>query len=328
MADVAAAAGVSHQTVSRVLNDHAHVRPDTRDRVMAAIETLGYRRNQAARTLVTARSATIGVMTTATTHVGPSSTVLAIEEAARAQGYFVSLGSLQAHDAASARAILEQFMDQGVDGVIVVAPIVDVARLIDDVDLPIPIVVVAARGDAPPATDVRYVHVDQRGGAARATEHLLSLGHEKIVHLEGADGWYDAIERAAGFREAMSTAGRTAVSLPAHGWGAHNGHAIGSAVIDEVRSGATAIFAANDYLALGVTRALWESDIRVPDDVSVVGFDDIDGSGFFLPPLTTVSQPFRALGEAAVHGLLSPGDAQSTPIAAELIVRGSSAPRI
>jgi DNA-binding LacI/PurR family transcriptional regulator len=335
MADVAARAGVSHQTVSRVLNGHAYVRPDTRERVMAAIDALGYRPNRAARELVTARSATIGILAAEQTHFGPASTVLAIETAARAEGYFVSVGTVAAYDTQSVTRVLDQLMNHGVDGVVVVVPLREVMRLIDDVAPAVPVVAVAARSDVRPGSPIRYVQVDQALGGKLATAHLLGLGHERIVHVAGPEGWYDAQQRAAAYRSAMGGAGLEAEVLEAGGWSARDGYELGGRLAARVRAGGgpTAVFAANDYLAMGLVRAFWEQDVRVPEDVSVVGFDDVDGSGFLVPSLTTVRQPFAPLGEAAVRALLerwsaepADGGGVAAVIAPELVVRGSTAP--
>uniref|UniRef100_UPI0028113331 LacI family DNA-binding transcriptional regulator n=1 Tax=Microbacterium sp. TaxID=51671 RepID=UPI0028113331 len=207
MADVAARAGVSHQTVSRVLNGHAYVKPDTRERVLAAIDDLGYRPNRAARALVTARTRTIGILVTNATFFGPASTVFAIEAAARAEGYFVSIGSLLAMDASPVRAALDQLIDQGVDGIVTVVPQAQAMRLIDEVAPPVPIVAVAARADIPADSPIRYVHVDQALGGAVATQHLLDLGHRRIVHVAGPEGWYDADQRSRAYVETMRAHG-------------------------------------------------------------------------------------------------------------------------
>lgn len=333
MADVAERAGVSHQTVSRVLNGHSYVKPATRERVLAAIDELGYRRNQAARALVTARTATIGILTSGSTHYGPTRTVLAVEAAARAGGYFVSVGSLSG--AGSARPVFEQLMNQGVDGVVVVAPLDEVAHLIDDVAPAVPVVVVAARPDIPEHSPIRYVAVDQFRGATLATEHLLGLGHTSILHVAGPDGWYDAAQRTAGYAAVLAGRGLEPRVIPAGGWSARHGYDAGLALADMVRAdhGPTGIFAANDYLAMGLLRAFWERGVRVPDDVSLVGFDDIDGSGFLVPALTTVRQPFRAVGEAAMSALLEHWSAEAeedaggliSVIPPELVVRDSTA---
>lgn len=329
MADVAAEAGVSHQTVSRVLNGHAYVKDATRERVQEAIRALGYRRNQAARTLVTSRSATIGVVATGMAHHGPASTVLAIEQAARRAGQFVSLAAVTSRDAGATGVVLDRLIDQGVDGIVVVAPTADVARLVDEVAPQIPVVVVAARRDAPEGSAAVYVAVDQYGGAARVAEHLATLGHERVVHIEGPAGWFDAIERSRGFADAADRLGIDVHVAHADDWGAQHGYVVGRSLVTDVQaSGITAVFAASDHLALGTIRAFWEAGIQVPDDVSVVGFDDVEGSGFFVPSLTTVHQPFDELGAAAVRGLLAQrGEDAATResmIDPEVIVRGST----
>jgi len=331
MADVAAAAGVSHQTVSRVLNGHAYVRDETRERVQDAIRSLGYRRNQAARTLVTSRSATIGIVATGMAHHGPASTVLAIEQAARVADHFVSLAALTSRDAGAAPRVLDRLIDQGVDGIIVVAPTGGVARLVDELAPQIPVVVVAARRDTPDDSAAVYVAVDQSAGSARVAQHLAALGHERAAHIEGPAGWFDAIERSRGFADAAARHGLEVSVVHAADWGAEHGYRAGQSLVPHVEAGAvTAVFAASDHLALGAIRAFWDSGIRVPEDVSVVGFDDVDGSGYFMPALTTVRQPFDRLGDAAVRGLIAQWDARvpqgSSRIDPEVVVRGSTAP--
>ncbi|WP_229730342.1 LacI family DNA-binding transcriptional regulator [Microbacterium sorbitolivorans] len=307
MADVAAAAGVSHQTVSRVLNGHSYVKESTRERVLAAIDELGYRRNQAARTLATSRSATIGIVATDTAHFGPSSTVLTVEQAARDEGLFVSIATVASDDPGAA---IEQLMDQGVDGIVVVAPHVEVAKLLDEAPVRIPIVVIAARSDAPRESQVAYIAVDQATGAARVADHLVDLGHRGLAHIGGPADWFDAIERSRGFGERARERGAEVRILPAGGWGARQGYDAGREIAAAVAAGeVTAVFAANDYLAIGAMRAFGEAGIRVPGDVSVVGFDDVEGSAFLSPALSTVRQPFAELGRAAVRALLTHGEA-------------------
>nr|WP_308425376.1 LacI family DNA-binding transcriptional regulator [Zhihengliuella salsuginis] len=331
MADVAGVAGVSHQTVSRVLNGLPNVREGTRERVLEAIDQLGYRRNRAARALVTARTSTIGILTVGSEFFGPQSTVLAVEAAARARGYFVSVTSLERYDADSALVALNHLVDQGVDGVVVVAPLELVTEAIDDAALSLPMVVVAARPDVPAADPVQYVFVDQRSGARQATDHLLGLGHRRIVHVSGPVGWFDAAERLRGWRESMAAAGCDAVEAAAGDWFAASGFEVGTRLARQVSAGeATAVFAANDYLAIGLLRAFWEAGLSVPDDVSVVGFDDLQSSAFFIPALTTVRQPFAEVGRTALAALLDGADAPGAPhvLTPSLVVRGSTgAPR-
>ncbi|MDO8143062.1 LacI family DNA-binding transcriptional regulator [Isoptericola sp. 178] len=334
MADVAALAGVSHQTVSRVLNAHPSVREATRDKVLAAIEELGYRRNSAARALVTSRSATLGVVTTGSALFGPTSTLIAVEEAARDQGYFVSVATLRSYDTASINQVLEHFMAQGVDGIVVIAPHDAVAAAVESFRSPVPVVLVAAL--EPSSADASgpstlSVAVDQRAGARLATELLLDLGHADVVHVAGPQDWFDARERLAGWREALDAHGVRPARPRECSWSAGDGYAAGRDLAEAVAAGEgpTAVFAGNDQLALGVLRAVWERGLRVPEDVSVVGFDDVAGAAYFVPPLTTVRQPFGEVGAHAVAMVLGSlaGDTVATRrIAPELVVRSSTAP--
>ena len=329
MADVAAVAGVSHQTVSRVLNDHPNVREGTRERVLEAIEELGYRRNRAARALATAHSSTVGILTVGSEFFGPQSTVLAVEAAARAQGYFVSVTALDKYDASSAVTALNHLVDQGVDGVVVVAPLDKVTDAIDAAELKLPIVVVAARTDAAVSDLVRYVYVDQRAGARQATEHLLSLGHRNIAHISGPTGWFDATERLVGWREAMAAAGAPALEVSAGSWLTHSGFEAGEQLVEAVRTReVTAVFAANDYLAIGAQRAFWDAGLRVPQDVSVIGFDDLQIGAYLIPTLSTVRQPFEQVGHAALNELLGERSGRRTAkvTAPVLVVRASTGP--
>ena len=337
MSDVAARAGVSHQTVSRVLNDHPSVRAETRERVLDAIRELGYRRNSAARALVTARSTTVGVLTTGSAHFGPASTVLATEAALRGEGYFVSTSSLAGDDSHSAAQALGLLVDQGVDGVVAVAPADGVARVIDELRAPCPVVVIAARRDIPETTRDQYVSVDQYRGAKLATDHLLDLGHTHLVHLAGPTSWFDAVERKAAFKAQTKARGATGDIVDARGWSARSGYELGLSLAAAAKrpGGPTGFFASNDLIAMGLLRAFWDRGLRVPEDVSVVGFDDIEGAAYLVPALTTVRQPFEAVGRAAVSALLDAWAVQADDelprvaavIAPELVVRGSTARR-
>ena len=211
MADVARLAGVSHQTVSRVLNDHPRVAPTTRTRVLAAIEELGYRRNTAARALVTRRSERLGVVSFDTTLYGPASTLLSVEQAAREAGYFVSIVSLKQIDMNSIGEALDHLLDQSVDGIMVIAPQHESAEALVGTSAP--------RCRSSPSRagrrDFPSVAVDQHRGAVLATEHLLELGHETIWHVAGPKDWLEAEGRIAGWRDALERAGGTAPPLAA-----------------------------------------------------------------------------------------------------------------
>ena len=325
MLDVARLAGVSHQTVSRVLNDHPSVRPETRSKVQAAISELGYRRNSAARALVTARSRTVGLLAASTSRSGPVSTLVAVEEASRAAGMYVSVVGLSVYDAGSVRAALDHFLDQGVEGIIAIAPVRDAVQAASAVALDLPVVVIA-----PTMADGRSLHVavDQRHGARAAVRHLLELGHTSVAHVAGPPAWLDAVEREAGWRDELASAGRAPGPLLPGDWTAAGGYRAGRRLLAE--PGPTAVFAANDLTALGLVRAVTEGGLRVPEDLSVVGFDDIEVAAYARPPLTTVRQDFAALGRMAVQLLLGrladEEQTATTLLAPDLVRRASVAP--
>ncbi len=322
MSDVAAVAGVSHQTVSRVLNDHPSVRPETRQRVVDAIAQLGYRRNTAARALVTRRTGTIGVLSSGSALFGPTSTLIAVEGAARDAGLFVSVATVSRWTAESVSGSLEHFMSQGVDGVVVIAAHDDAVEAVQGFADPVPIVMVGPKDLPGP---LHSVAVDQYAGARMAVRHLLDLGHRDVSHLAGPVDWLDARWRIQGWRDELATAGVTAGEPIPGDWTAGRGYAVGRSLVAGPLP--TAVFAANDQLALGLLRAFAEAGVRVPDDISVVGFDDVDGSAHFFPPLTTVRQEFGALGRRCMEVLLEAIEgrpAESSLIAPSVVARASS----
>jgi DNA-binding LacI/PurR family transcriptional regulator len=325
MADVAKLAGVSHQTVSRVLNDHPNVRPQTRDRVLAVIRQLDYRPNAAARTLVTRRTRTLGVISFDTTLYGPASMLYGIERAAR-HSYFVAIASLPAFDRRSVLGAVDRFLGQAVEGIIVIAPQTTAVTALRHVPANLPLVAVGCGTHASLAS----VAIDNAAGAALATRYLLDLGHKTVHHLAGPRTWLDAKERIDGWRQALRAAKAPQPDMLAGDWSSASGYQIGHQLAQ--MPGVTAVFCANDHMALGLLRALSEQGRRVPEDISVVGFDDIPESAFFLPPLTTVRQDFGELGRRALDRLLSriAGSQNDkagpwVPVAPELIVRSSAA---
>ncbi len=322
MADVARAAGVSHQTVSRVLNGHPNVRPATRAKVLAAIERLGYRRNQVARALATRDSRTLGVISFDTTLYGPASTLHGIERAARAAGYFVSIVSLRTIDRDGVREAIDHLAEQGVAGVVVVAPQRSAASALEDLPPGMPAVAVEGAHTGPVST----VCVDQVAGARLATEHLLALGHETVWHVSGPPDWLEAEGRVAGWRAALEAAGRP-VPEPLEGdWSPRSGYAAGQRLA-ALAGRVGAVFVANDQMALGVLRALAEAGVRVPEEMSVVGFDDVPESAFFSPPLTTVRQDFGAVGRHSLDVLMRQISERDTTRHERIVVPPALVPR-
>jgi DNA-binding LacI/PurR family transcriptional regulator len=326
MADVARLAGVSHQTVSRVVNGQGNLRPETRERVLDAIRQLGYRPNTAARALVTRRSATIGVVGSKSGFWGPSTVHRTVQAAGRGAGYFVSSVNLQSLTRAEFVDAIEHLRDQHVEGIVLIAATdeaVEAARAQEDLGTP----VVVVEGDA--GRTPWTVGVDQVAGAVLATRHLIDLGHTCIAHLAGPQSWTEARARLEGWREAMGAAGLPAAGPLLGDWSARSGYELGRDLAR--RTDVTAVFCANDQMALGLLRALHEAGRRVPDDISVVGFDDIPESAYLIPPLTTVQQDFTAVGQRAIEILqaaISGTPAPDRLIGPTLVVRSSTqAPR-
>jgi DNA-binding LacI/PurR family transcriptional regulator len=324
MADVARLAGVSHQTVSRVLNNHPNVSPATREEVLAAIRALGYRPNAAARTLATGRTHSLGVISFDTTLYGPASMLYGIERAAH-PAYSVSIASLPALDRQSMLEAIGRFLDQGVEGIIVIAPQNSAVDALTAVADDLPLVALGCGTRAPVAS----VTIDNPAGAARATRYLLDLGHPTVHHVGGPDAFLDAEERAEGWRQALRAAGAPEPEIVYGDWSARSGYEIGHQLAAD--SQVSAVFCANDQMALGLLRALSEHGRAVPGDVSVVGFDDIPEAAYFLPPLTTVWQDFGEVGRRALHLLIDQisGEKPSRrrlPVGPELIVRASAGP--
>ncbi len=322
MADVAQLAGVSHQTVSRVLNDSPNVRSSTRERVLAAIRQLDYRPSSTARALATGRSKTLGVVSFDTTLYGPASTLFGIERAAHDYGYAVTVSSLRALNRGTVLAAIQQLRDQGVDGVAVIAPTRAGLEALRDIRPDFAVVAV----EGGPNVTIPVAAVDQKTGAAAATRHLLDLGHKTVWHLAGPPEWQEAEDRIEGWRSELQAAGAPIPEPVLGDWTPRSGYELGQTLLEIPEL--TAVFVANDQMALGLLRRLHEAGRAVPGDISVVGFDDIPEAAYFTPPLTTVRQDFTELGRRCLHILLRriEGDTElpNVVVAPELVVRDSS----
>jgi len=299
MVDVARLAGVSHQTVSRVLNNHPNVRQETARRVRAAIAELNYRPNRAARALVTGRSQLLGVVALNTSLFGPASLLTAFEGAAAAAGFAVSVGNVANLDRASISAVVERHLGQRVAGIVVIAPVASAADALDHLTTDVPFVTI----DGDPERNRAGVTVHQALGAHLATRYLLERGHSTVWHVTGPLEWFDAALRVRGWEQTLRDAGAEVPPVLPADWSAASGYRVGQTIarIPEV----TAVFAANDHLALGILRALHEHGKRVPEDLSLVGFDDVPEAGYFIPPLTTVRPDFHAVARHALELLLA-----------------------
>ncbi|WP_245909083.1 LacI family DNA-binding transcriptional regulator [Mycobacterium neglectum] len=321
MADVARLAGVSHQTVSRVINGSSNIKPATRSRVEHAIAALGYRPNTAARALVTRRSKTIGIIASNTSQHGPASIQHSLQEAARAAGYFSSVVTLSAVTHEELRDALDYLDRQSVEAIVMIATQHDALAVVRAETTSTPLVVVegelSGRGLS--------VGVDQMAGARLATEHLVELGHRRIVHVSGPRSWTEARARHAGYVDVMHAAGLPVDTDFEGDWSPSCGYEIGRRLAS--RADFTAVFAANDQMAMGVLHAFVQSGLRVPQDVSLVGFDDIPESAYTNPSLTTIHQDFHLVGQRAIDVVTAilNGVSMATPlIPPELVIRGST----
>nr|MBS1901960.1 LacI family DNA-binding transcriptional regulator [Actinomycetota bacterium] len=318
--DVAALAGVSRQTVSRVLNDHPDVAPDTRARVVSAMEELGYRMNNAARALGTHRTRTIGVLASDALQYGPSRSMAAIEASARGAGYWITAAFADSGDEASVGQAIEHLRAQAVDGLIVFAPHARTLDVLDALRIGIPTVILHAAERAD-------FSVDQRAGARLAVATLADAGHQRIAHLAGPADWLEAEGRATGFAQELAARGLPTGPVFSGDWSPRSGH---EAAAEVIASGATAVFAANDQMALGLIGGLRAAGVDVPEQISIVGFDDVPEAAYAWPPLTTVRQDFEELARRAVARVIALGGSGATtsdPVAvASVASAGSSDP--
>jgi len=320
--DVARLAGVSHQTVSRVLNDLPNVRPATRARVESAIAQLRYSPSPAARALVTRRTRTIGLIAPGRPDYGPTSITTHFNFAARRARYNVDTVSSLDADPASIRSVVEGLLRQRVDAIVLIVVDIAVLEVVRGLDLGIPLIAVAASARRGPS----IVSIDQYRGARAAVRHLVELGHTRIRHLTGPPESPDTIERTRGWRDELS-AHRLEIVEPPHGdWSATSGFELAESL--DLEPG-MAVFVANDHMAIGMLSAIRDRGLRVPEDISVVGFDDVPEAAYLFPPLTTVRQDFAALGGLIMQKVLiaveEPDTAtESTPMPTTLQIRQST----
>ena len=325
--DVARLAGVSQKTVSRVFNDEPSVSEETRERVLTAAAQLGYRPNGAARALLTGRTYRIGIVSLGTAHFGPSSLLVALERAALATSYSLSIAHTFEDDPEGLRSAADRLLAQGVDAIILSEPIDDGGEPLE-VDVPVLTLGMAPAVRAPTVLSVPAAE----GGdaAAAATRYLLGLGHGTVHHIAGPRRWWAARARLQNWQEALATAGAP-VPEPLEGdWSPESGYEIGRRLAAD--GDVTAIFAANDEMAIGAIHALHEAGKDVPGDVSVAGFDDIPAAAHVLPPLTTVrsdNTELAAIGLRYLADYLTDPDSppEQPPAHAHLLVIRQSTTR-
>jgi DNA-binding LacI/PurR family transcriptional regulator len=324
--DVAALAGVSYQTVSRVINQHPSVSQKALEQVQSAIRTLNYQPSNAARHLATSRSATIGVISYGTLHYGPAQTLASLEVAAHKIGYTLSNVNVADLSFSEISNAIQTLRRQRVDGLIIFAPLIDIEHTdLEGICADLPVVFTATE----PQPNRAVTSIDQFTGARLGAQHLIQLGHQKIVLLNGPLDWYDALLRQQGWLSALQQADLTPVADFESDWTAAGGYQKTSALLDS-KLEFTGLLVANDQMALGALRALHERNINLPEEVSIVGFDDIPESAFLEPPLTTVHQDFVALAKQSLQRLKACMENPNviehlTVLVPKLIVRASTA---
>ncbi|HLH57758.1 MAG TPA: LacI family DNA-binding transcriptional regulator, partial [Streptosporangiaceae bacterium] len=326
--DVAAAAGVSYQTVSRVINGHPSVKGSTRDLVLATITRLGFRPNRAARALAGGPIQSVTVLTARTTLYGQRSAIQGIEEAARAADFALGVRVIESEDPAVVADAVERAVESG-GALIVVAFDRAGTRALAAVPPGVPMVgivetPVGDEGDGKP-----WVWINDRQAAAEATRYLLGLGHRTVHYLSIPPSTDASPQRLAGWQSALAEAGAAVPEPVQAGWHPRSGYEAGRVLATD--PSVTAVLCGNDDLALGVIRAMREAGRPIPDSVSVVGFDDIPQAEFYTPALTTVRLDFTELGRASFALLLElvgkGGEARPRP-RPELVVRESSGPPV
>ena len=333
MKDVAHAAGVSTQTVSRVINNVSYVSEGTRKRVETVIQELGYRPSTLARSLSQQRSYMLGIVIFGLKHIGPSQTLNGIADAADDLGYMLLMNELEDFSIESISNVIDSLLSRQVDGIIWAAPEIGESHtwLKDHLEnIPVPVIFLAMGS----REGVSSVTTDNYKGAVLAMQHLLDGGRTKITHLSGPLTWWEAEERKRGWSETLQENG---LEAPEHycaegNWSSASGEQAFLQLLEAVPD-MDGIFVANDQMALTVLRETHRLGINVPEQIAIVGFDNIAESAYFCPSLTTISQDLQLIGETAVKVIVEmiqarqenlPVTAQSRFITPTLIIRESS----
>lgn len=331
--DVAQAAGVSTQTVSRVINKFSYVSEETRQRVEEVVEELGYNPSTLARSLIQKRSYTLGIVTFGLEYIGPSRTLNGIADKADELGYMLLMKELDNFDTSRIGDVINSLLARQVDGILWVAPeIGDNHSWVEERKdkISVPVLFLAMQ----PRDGISSVSTDNFQGAVMAVQHLIDCGRKKIGHISGPLTWWEADERKRGWKETLSKAGfEVSNQQCAEGnWSSASGEHAFSQLIKSFPE-MDAVFVANDQMALGVLREAMRQNIRIPEQLAVIGFDNIPESAYFYPSLTTIYQNLQLLGEQATQNIVEmiqarqenqSISAQSRFITPTLVVRESS----
>ncbi|MBN1965768.1 MAG: substrate-binding domain-containing protein [Anaerolineae bacterium] len=325
--DVARQAGVSYQTVSRVINGHPYVARTTRARVLQAITELGYQPNKAAKSLASSRSHTLGLIVFGMAFYGPTQMVINIERAARAAGYDLIFSNLADATVEAMEASISALSGWRVEGILAITPVLcEASAQVSTLCATTPYVQIDINQGSPTPS----VIVDQAYGSRLITQHLIDLGHTQICEISGPMDWFGAMARHESWLHTLADAGLTPGPSLEGDWSAQSGYQTARQLLDRGIP-FTALVAGNDQMALGAIRALRERGLRIPRDVSIVGFDDIPEAIYFDPPLTTIKQDFDALGKKGIEYLMDRvGHPDAPPeqrvIYPRLVERESTAP--
>lgn len=332
--EVASVAGVSTQTVSRVINDRPDVSPETRKKVQEVIKELSYQPSALARSLISQRSFTLGVVTAGLRHIGPSRTLSGITSAAEEAGYSLLLKELPSYETEDVQPIFQAFLSRHVDGIIwAVSEVGENRKWLNNppADIEVPLVYITME----PRANLSMVTIDNYLGGRMAMSHLLEQGYQKIGHISGPLEWWEARQRMAAWKDVLVEHGLAHDECQCVGgnWSSASGALAIEKLFDQF-SEMDAIFVANDQMALSVLQFFTEKKIRVPEDVGIVGFDNIVDSAFFSPALSTVQQDQHQVAKVAVEEVikiiearwqgLDPVEPRSIILPPSLIVRQSS----
>jgi DNA-binding LacI/PurR family transcriptional regulator len=302
--DMAKICGVSTQTISRVINKRPDVAPKTRQIVEKAIAEMGYRPSALARSLVQQRSYTLGVITAGLKYVGVSQTLNGITEQCEASNYALLIKELPRFDTPNIVPVVESLISRHVEGIIFAAPELNGNVIMAQSQLPSfcpPIIFLKSQANAKYTT----ISIDNFGGARKAVEYLFSLGRRHIGFISGPLEWLEARQRKQGWEDAIKAVGESVSdkNWSQGNWSSSSGEAAFAELIQKYPE-MDAVFVSNDQMALGLFHYAHEHGIRMPEDLSVVGFDDLTEAAYFTPALTTMTHPLRELGILAVKTLL------------------------
>jgi len=322
--DVARVAGVSYQTVSRVINQAAHVSLRTREKVQAAMRELNYVPNRGAQHLAGKATRTLGLLTTDLALHAPSQIASAVKRRAGEVGWSVLISMVESNDRDACFTALQELHSQRVEGLLVNVPLErELAESLAAAS-PVPILFLDVAHDA----QVNSLVFDAQLGARLGVEHLLALGHQKIALLAGPQTSVSARARLSGWQHVLKEAGLAPVAVAYGDWSAASGYEKAHRLLNS-KPYPQAMLVANDQMALGVLRACAEKGIRVPGQLSVIGYDDTTDSAWFSPPLTTIRQQFKEAGRLSVDALITSAsqaaELQQVRLNVELVERGSTA---